>query len=222
MWKEILSDKEAIIFDLDGTMIDSMGVWAKIDVDYFDMLGIDFPEDYQKNIEGLSLHETAIYTKETYNIKESIEEIKATWTKMAFHEYSENIMLKEGIKELLKYLKDNNYKLGIATSNSNELCNEILNKRGIIEYFDVIITNDDCKIGKPEPDVYLLAAGKLDSLPEKCLVFEDLLNGVRAGKNAGMDTVVIWDENSKDTWEEKVQLANYSIMSYKEILDEIC
>lgn len=221
MWKELIDSKEALLFDLDGTLIDSMGVWHKVDVDFFAKYGLDLPDDYQECVEGLSMYETAKYTKERFNLKEIEDNIIEIWNKMAFYEYSNNVQVKESVIELLKYCKLNNIKLAIATSNSRKLCEEVLTQRGIVEYFDVILTGDDCIAGKPRPDIYIKAADELKVSYDKCLVFEDICRGIEAGLRAGMDTVAVWDDFSRDYWEDKKKLANYYLRSYKEIIDEI-
>jgi len=222
MWKEIIDSKEAILFDLDGTLIDSMWIWKQIDIDYFKMFGLDFPPDYQKEIEGRSFYETAVLTKEKYNIPQSVEEMMKTWSKMAYDKYEHEVVLKKGVLELLEYASSHNIKLGIATSNSCDLCMAALKSLDIIRFFDVILTGDEIIKGKPEPDVYLAVADKLKVNYEKCIVFEDLEKGIEAGNNASMTTVAIWDEYSKDNWDKKVEKANYSIMDYEEIVNEIC
>lgn len=221
MWKELIDNASAVIFDLDGTVVDSMWIWHQIDCDFFAKHGKKFPNDYQKNIEGMSVKETAVYTKDNYNFSISVDEIIQEWNDMAFDKYSNEVVLKEGIIDFLDYLKQKNIKIGIATSNNDVLCNEVLLKRGIKDYFDVIVTCDECMAGKPAPDVYLAVANKIGVDPRKCLVFEDLLQGIRAGKNAGMTTVTISDDYSKNTWEDKKTEADYYIESYREIVDEI-
>lgn len=221
MWKDLIDKFEAVIFDLDGTMIDSMGVWKDIDIEYFGKYNIPFPENYQDLIEGMSVYETAKFTKEHYGFPDSIEGMMQEWDEMAFEHYSNSIDVKAGIEEFLKFLKENNKKLGIATSNSKKLCMQILKVHDLVKYFDNIITGEECKKGKPEPDVYLDVASNLSVDPKKCLVFEDLCNGIMAGRNAGMTTVAVQDDYSKKTWEEKIELADYHIEDYREILDEI-
>ncbi len=98
---------------------------------------------------------------------------------------------------------------------------EVLNKRGIKDYFEVITTSDDCTAGKPAPDVYLVTAGNLKVNPSDCIVFEDLFQGIKAGNNAGMTTIAVRDEYSEPFWEAKKNEADYYIDSYKEIIDEI-
>lgn len=222
MWEEIIDNCEAVLFDLDGTLIDSMWLWKQVDMDFFKMCNMEYPADYQQVIEGMSMYETAVTTKERYGIDMSIEEILEIWNKMAFDQYSNHVQPKDKIREFLEYLVSKGKKLGIATSNSTTLCHEVLDKRDLKKYFEVIVTGEEKIKGKPAPDVYLMVAKKLNVSADKCIVFEDLPNGIRAGKNALMTTVAIWDEYSSNSWDIKVSEADYHIMGYGEIIDEIC
>ncbi len=222
MWKEILDTKEAVIFDLDGTVVDSMWIWKQIDTDYFDKCNLVMPHTYQKEIEGLSFYETAVYTRDTYLPHMTAEELMDDWNRMAYDHYANKVKPKENVREFLEYLKNNGYKLGIATSNSMTLCSATLTSNGLISYFESILTGEDNMPGKPEPDVYLRSAASLGVSPDKCLVFEDICNGILAGNRANMTTVAVHDDYSEYQWEEKKKLADHYIMSYKEITDEIC
>ena len=222
MWKEIIESVDAAIFDLDGTVVDSMWIWKQIDIDYFKKCGLDMPNDYQKQIEGLSFYETAVYTHEKFIPFITVEDMINDWNEMAFELYANTVKPKEGIALFLATLKERGIKLGIATSNSRLLCTTTLANNGLLEYFDSIITGEECPLGKPAPDVYLQSASSLGVLPERCLVFEDICNGIHAGNNAGMITVAVSDDYSAYQWDEKRNMATHSIISYKEITDEIC
>ncbi len=222
MWKEIIDNVDAVLFDLDGTVVDSMWIWRQIDIDYFRKCNLEMPDTYQKEIEGLSFYETAVYTKETYLPWMKVEDLMKEWNEMAFRHYSEIVKPKEYIGEFIDTLKERGKKCGIATSNSYILCSATLKSNGLIDSFDSILTGEDCGPGKPEPDVYLNSASALDVDPSRCLVFEDICNGLVAGKRAGMTVVAVYDDYSAYQWEEKCRIADHHIMSYKEITDEIC
>ena len=221
MWKEILEKCEAVIFDLDGTLVDSMWIWRKIDEDYFARFGLMLPEDYQKEIEGLSFYETALFTRDKYMPDRSVEDLMSDWNDMAYEHYATDVPPKEGIAVFLEHLKKSGKKIGIATSNSLLLCRAALENNGLLGYFDAILTGEQCGAGKPCPDVYINTAASLGVDRDKCLVFEDICNGIMAGKRAGMTVVAIYDDYSGYQWEEKCRMADHSIMSYREIIDEI-
>ncbi len=205
----MLEGKKAVIFDLDGTLVDSMWMWKAIDIEYLASFGIECPNDLQKAIEGKSFSETAAYFKERFQLEPSVEEIKASWNRMAYEKYKNEVPLKEGRLELLSQLKAMGIKVGIATSNSRELVDAVIESLNIGFYFDEIHTSCEVKAGKPAPDIYLLVAKCLGVKPEECLVFEDVPLGIMAGKNAGMEVCAVDDEYSKAWIDEKKELADY-------------
>lgn len=213
----LLKDIKAVIFDMDGTLVDSMWVWKDIDKLFLSKRNLTMPNDLQKQIEGMSFHETAVFFKKQFNLPESLEEIEDIWNKMAFYKYANEIKLKGNVYDLLIELKRNNILIGIATSNSRLLAEECLKNLKILELFDTIITSGEITRGKPAPDIYLKAACELNVEPSECLVFEDIPNGITAGKNAGMATCAVYDDFSKHMNDEKKKLADYYINGYEEI-----
>lgn len=208
---------KAVIFDLDGTLVDSMWMWDDIDIEYLGRFGIKRPENFQKVLNGMSFTETASYFKERFAIPDSIEEIKSTWNTMAYEKYSKEVPLKEGAYELILELKKRGIKLGIASSNSKELVMAVIRRHGIEQYFDSINTSCEVIKGKPAPDIYELVANRLSVRAEECLVFEDVIQGIMSGKNANMKVCAVYDAYSVDSMEEKAALADYYIASFQEI-----
>ena len=214
MWK----NKKAIIFDLDGTLVDSMWMWYDIDVEYLGRFGIQIPDRLQADIEGMSFSETAVYFKERFNIPDSIEQIKDDWNQMAWDKYTNEVPMKNGAPEFIKECRKRGILLGIATSNSRELVENITEVHGMKDDFACIMTGCDVKRGKPAPDIYLAVANALNVEPADCLVFEDIIPGIQAGKSAGMEVCAIEDEYSGYQLEEKAALADYYIKDYFELL----
>lgn len=214
-----LDDIEAVIFDVDGTLIDSMGIWKDIDIEYFAMHGKELPEDLQKKIEGMSFYQTAEFIKYNYDIPDSIERMIDIWNEMAFKKYSEEIQYKKGAEQFLIMCKEKKIRLGVATSNSRVLYEAVSEHLNMHKYIDCVLTGSEILNGKPAPDVYLEVAKRLNVLPEKCLVFEDITKGIMAGKNAGMKVCAVDDEYSREFNEEKKALADYFISDYLELLE---
>lgn len=218
MKHKMLEDIDAVIFDLDGSLVDSMWIWREIDIEYLGGLGIPLPENLQSKIEGMSFRETALYFKENFHIEDSLDKIKADWNRMAWDKYANQVPLKPGVAAFLEGCRESGIKLGIATSNSRELVGNIMQVHRLQDYFASIVTGCDVERGKPAPDVYLAAARQLQVLPERCLVFEDVLAGIQAGKNAGMRVCAVEDAYSMYVREEKKALADYYIESYGELM----
>lgn len=213
----MLNNKKAVIFDLDGTLVDSMWMWKQIDIDYLGRFGIECPDDIQDGIEGMSFTETATYFKNRFELPDSIDKIKSDWNEMANYIYMNEIPLKPGVLEFLSFLKANGIKTGIATSNSKELVTAVVKSLNVEFYFDDIRTSCEAGKGKPAPDIYLLVASDLGVDPKDCLVFEDLVLGIQAGKNAGMEVCAVYDEFSKEFDTQKKELADYYITSFDQV-----
>lgn len=210
----MLKDIDAVIFDLDGSLVDSMWIWRDIDIEYLGRFGISLPENLQSEIEGKSFSETAHFFKEHFQLPVSIEAIKEDWNRMAWDKYSHQVPLKEGVNEFLELCRSKNIKLGIATSNSRELVENVASVHGLEDYFSCILTGCDVEKGKPAPDIYLAVAKQLQVKPARCLVFEDVIPGIQAGKAAGMKVCAVADEYSAHQLEEKKALADYFIESF--------
>jgi len=210
---------KGVIFDLDGTLVDSMGIWAQIDEEYLKEYNYEVPSNLQEEITHLTLTETALYFKNKFNIEDDPEIIIEKWNSMAHHHYSNTIKLKEGVIEYLNYLRSNNIKIALATSNSVPLLEATLKNNNIYDFFDAVSTTEEVKKSKSYPDIYILSAEKLNLNPEECLVFEDIVQAVKGAKSAGMTVYAIYDEASKDQKKELEELADRYIMSFKELIN---
>lgn len=214
----MLENMEAVLFDLDGTLADSMGVWKEIDIDYLGRFQIPLPEKLQNEIEGMSFTETACYFKARFGIPDSVEQIKDDWNRMAWDKYASEVSLKPGAYKFVKQCHDAGLKLGIATSNSREIVENFTRVHKISQYFTTIMTACDVQKGKPSPDIYLRTAEVLETKAHNCLVFEDIVAGIQAGKAAGMKVCAVDDVYSAYQRSEKKRLADYYIDSYVELL----
>ena len=213
----MLDEIQAVIFDLDGTLVDSMWMWKDIDIEYLRQYGIELPETLQQDIEGMSFTETATYFKETFQIPKSLEEIKQDWYDMAYEKYAHEVPLKEGALEFLELLKRKGIRTGIATSNGIRLVEAVMKANHLGGYIDAVRTACDVAKGKPAPDIYMKVAEDLNVEYESCLVFEDVPMGVLAGKNAGMLVCAVDDEFSRHQMEDKRRFADFYISSFRDI-----
>ena len=215
---QLLQDKRAVLFDMDGTLIDSMGIWGEIDIEFLAQRNIPMPEDLQKNIEGMSFSETATYFKTTFDLTETEEELKNIWNQMARDAYETRVPFKPGAVEFLQWLKEHGYATAVCTSNSRELIDHIVTCKGIAPWIDYVVTACEVNAGKPAPDIYLRAAKELQVDPVHCIVFEDIPAGLLAGKRAGMTTCAVEDTYSEYCMEEKRALADFVIHDYLDVM----
>ncbi len=208
------------IFDLDGTLIDSVWVWEKIDHDFLGDRGLCVPPDYPEKIAHMGFEASAKYTIERFGFEESVEQIMDIWTKMSEKEYRENVMIKPYVREYLDYLKRNNVKMAVATASFEGLFMPCLERNGIAKYFDAIVTVGQTGKGKDCPDVYILAAKKLGLKPCECVVFEDLPTGIITAKSAGFMTAFVPDDFTKVLRKTHEREADYIVDSYKTLIDK--
>ena len=200
-------------------MVDSLWMWQEIDMEYLGKYGITLPPELQEYIEGMSFSEVSAYFKEAFGIKESLEEIKSEWVSMAKYKYTHEVPLKPGALRFLKHLKEQGIPMGIATSNSRDLLDAVLESLEISPYFDCCMTSCEAGAGKPAPDIYLKVAKILKTEPKDCLIFEDTPAGILAGNRAGIPVCAMADENSAGRKDQILQMADYYAETFDQVLD---
>lgn len=207
---------KGIIFDFDGTLLDSLGMWKNLDIEYLNQRGISKPADLGHAIEGLSFNETASYFKNRFSMEESVDEIVSHW-----HTYIEEVYpslpFKASAKNFIERRKKEGYKLAIATSNSKPLVKMALEDKMMERFFPIIVTSDDVGEGKPSPNVFLETAKRLQIHPSDCLVIEDTYMGVLGAKRAGMKTIAIFDSHNKERWDKTLKLADGTVTHFKQL-----
>ena len=209
---------KAVIFDVDGSLVDSMGMWNAIDIEYLGRFGIPLPPTLQNEIEGMSFLQTAEYFQKRFpEITDSIDTIMDDWNQMAAEHYRYKVECKEGVMEFLKYCKENGILMGVATSNSRYLWSRLDEHHGFSDYMNTVVTGSEVTNGKPAPDIYLKAAEHLRVKPEECLVFEDILPGISAAKAAGMKVCAVDDAYSADQEQEKREQSDHYIHDYRDL-----
>ena len=210
---------QGAIFDLDGTILDSMGVWRQIDVEFLGRRGISVPPDYLEAITPLGFDRAAEYTIRRFSLPESREEIVREWYLMAENAYRYQVELKEGAGEWLNRLKSLNIPLAVATSSDEALFVPALKRTGIYDCFDAFVTVKEVARGKGFPDIYEKAAGRIGCVPEQCVVFEDILQGIRGAKMGGFCAVAVYDEDSAHEEQAMRDAADYFIYSFRQLLE---
>lgn len=205
------------IFDLDGTLIDSMGLWRQIDEEFLGKRGLDVPDDYSAQIASMGVEETAIYTKKRFGFADTIEDIIKEWYDMALDAYSNKIMLKPGAGKYLKTLKKRGIKLSIATASDIKLVKPVLANNKVLDLFENITTIKEVDRGKGYPDIYIRAAGKMGLEPEECAVYEDIIQGIKGAKAGGFYTIGVYDYWSESDKNDISILADKYIESFEDL-----
>lgn len=213
-----MKEFKGAIFDLDGTILDSMWVWQQVDVNFLGNRGITVPKDYAKEISAMNIITAAEYTIARFGLPETAEQVAAEWYDMAMKEYAEDVQLKAGAREYMAYLKAKDVKLAVATSSPRELFLPCLENNEIFEFFDAIVTTMEVERGKDFPDVYEEAARRIALKPSECMVFEDILKGVKAAKQGGFYVVALEEEHAIEDREEIRQVSHKYIKDFEELI----
>jgi HAD superfamily hydrolase (TIGR01509 family) len=209
---------KAVIFDLDGTLIDSMQLWRKVDKDFLHKRGISVPRDLFEHLpSGNSFIQTAQYFKDRFSLPDTAEDIMAEWTRKVGWHYEHDVKLKPGAKTLVERLWQLQIPVGLGTSNSRDLAGKVLSQHGIWHYFTSVVTGDMHLMGKPFPDIYQKSAENLQLPAADCLVVEDTLTGIQAARAAGMQAVAIYDEDSEEFHPNMRELADAFVQNYTEL-----
>jgi HAD superfamily hydrolase (TIGR01509 family) len=208
---------DGMIFDLDGTLIDSSYVWSDIDVKFLTKRNLAVPDDYFKKISCLNFREGAIYTIERFGLDENPDDIVKEWFDMAVYEYAHNIRMKSGAEDFLRSLKKRGMKIALATASAPELYTAVLANNGVLDCFDVFASTEEVCRSKEFPDVYILAAGKLGCNVSRCAVFEDIYEGVASAKSAGFYVCACLDKYYACDHQKMISAADMHFTDYANI-----
>ncbi len=179
------------IFDLDGTIADSVGVWKKVDDKVLGRYGIKVDEKYRQAIKMLTYRECVEYIANNFNTGKTADELDKEFTKEAIYEYGHNIKPKRGIKEFLLKMRQKGIKTAILTSSVREMCEAFLKNNGLFELFDDFVYCGEEKMNKNNKQVYIYTAKKLNVQPCMCIAFDDLSGACKSAKEAGMRVIGI-------------------------------
>ena len=205
------------IFDLDGTLIDSNSVWEKIDRIILEKRGIRCSDEFIHKLTAMT-YEDAADEMHKLGVKETTKEIIDECNELAVKEYRYNIFVKDGVIEYLTHLQRNGVKIALATASPKSLYEPVWRNNHIYNFFDVFCTTEDVGKSKDYPDIYLYAASELGVNPSDCVVFEDVLKGIVSAKNAGMQTVGVYDKYSEEDIVTIRLTADKFIMNFFEMI----
>lgn len=213
-----MREYKGAIFDLDGTLLDSMGIWGQIDVAFLAKRGLAVPEDYMAAISHLGIRATAEYTIRRFHLEEEPEAIIQEWLAMAQRAYEEEIAAKPGVREYLRWLRGEGIPVAAATASVRELVVPALKRNGIYEYFDTLVTVKEVARGKGFPDIYERAAAQIGRRSCECAVFEDIIEGIRGAGAGGFYTVGVYEPTSDYCRAQMEAEADSYIRDFTELL----
>ena len=206
----------AVIFDLDGVLADSEPWWNEIDSKLLAEYGVSYRGEYHRDVLGVSYRLAVEFYKKAFGLSASIEELMRRRGEIATEFFANRVGLFPSTKTTLERLREMKLRLAVATSSVSASARPFLDRHGLTPFFDVIVTGDEIERGKPDPDIYLRAAKKLGIGADACLVIEDALSGIAAGKAAGMRIAAIPDRRFVDARDYEKE-ADYVLGNLSEI-----
>ena len=202
------------IFDLDGTLLDSMDIWNVLSIHYLESFNIKASTDLIQQLKTLSLQEAAIYIKEHYHLSQSLTEIQEGFHQQLEKEY-ETVNLKEGVEFFLQKCAQQNVQMCVLTANHFDLTQKVLKTLHIDHYFQTILSCEDIQYTKQDIRSYQYAANTLNLPISKCIVVEDALHAIATAKKAGFYVKAIYDKANHKDWQKIISIADESYQSFQ-------
>ena len=193
------------IFDVDGTLLDSMFIWDTIGEAYLRSIGYQPKENLNETFKNMSLRQAARYYQTEYGVTQSIDEIMDGVNAMLERYYRFEVPLKPGVAELLEWLRQDGVKLCIATATDRHLVEAGLDRCGVLSCFGEIFTCNEVGHGKDEPDIFEASLRFLGTRREETLVFDDALYAVRTAKEAGFPVAAVYDSHERSQAEVRAR-----------------
>ena len=181
---------DAVVFDLDGVILDSEQVWDEVREELTRQRGGRWHDRAQADMMGMSSVEWSRYMHDVLGVPDSPEEINAEVVRRMLERYETRLPLIDGAAEAVRRLAIH-WPLGLASSSNRPIIDLVLDLTSLTDCFAATVSSEEVERGKPAPDVYLEAARRLDVEPAACAAIEDSTNGIRAGKAAGMLVAVV-------------------------------
>ena len=207
-----------LIFDMDGTLIDSNGIWRDVDIAFLEKRGLPYTKEYYEGVAHTIFPLAAVFTKEYCKLEESCEEIMAEWMDMAGDMYATCVTVKPGVREYLERCRARGERMMVLTSSVPKHCRTALTHLGLMEYFERIVFAQELGLEKKNPDCFRRAAEQAGVTPAECTVFDDSVAACRGAKAAGMKVVGVYDTYFDATVDEMRQVCDRYILSFEEMM----
>lgn len=207
-----LSGKKGVIFDMDGTLLDSMEMWGNLDIKYLEELGVKPDADFHRTVSTMTLVMAAEYIREKYDVAYTVEEIISQIMEIAGEYYRNTLVLKPGVREFIEELYAKGIKMMVATANEYELGMAALERNEISSYMEGLITCTMAGASKEKPDIYIKACERMGLKCNECVVFEDSLFAIKTAKRAEFDVVGVYDDAENCNWKEICEITDGQVV----------
>ena len=209
-------DKRFSIFDMDGTLVDSMIYWQRLAVEYLNSRDVSqVPPSVLDRIKPMTMAESAALFIREFDLQGTPEAVADEMNAMMDEHYRKDIPLKAGVRDYLHRLSEDGVRMCVASATAQPLMEACLRRLGVREQFEFLLSCESVGAGKNRPDVYHAAAEKLGAPAQEIAVYEDALYALKTAKDAGYYVVGVYDECTKNHWNEIMQLADEYICSWE-------
>lgn len=211
-----------LFFDLDGTLLDSNGIWLEIDVEFLGRQGISpVPADYTDYVAHHSAPDAARYTKERFGLPHTTQEILDAWMELAHRAYAHTLPLKPGAGEFLLRCHRAGEPMAVLTSCMPPLCRAALERHGLLELVQEVITTKDAGLEKRDPELYRQTAERWNVHPMDCILFEDAPDYCQAARDAGWTVAAVSDPLFREREWELQDLGHYWVKTFQTLPAEL-
>ncbi len=210
--KPVIEDKKCLIFDVDGTLLDSMPMWARLDIDYLESMGYHPEPDFCTKVKMMTISDASVFIRDYFGVEKSPELITKEIMDIACSHYEEDLLLKPGAGELIKTLKAMGYHIVVATANEYDMVKKCLERNNIMQYMDGLVTCTMVGCSKQRPDVYLKACELAKATVEESVIFEDSSFAINTAINAGFDVIGVYDSTEDEHWDEICELTKCQVV----------
>lgn len=208
-------DRNFAIFDMDGTLVDSMPFWGNLAAEYLQDQGLPSPTAAQREaMKTMTMTESSAYIVEQFGVPCTPQQAAADMNARMERHYREDVPLKPGVKEYLQSLQEKGVQMCVASATAQPLIQACLSRLGVADRFRFLLSCEDVGAGKSSPKVYLTAAQRLGAAPAETAVYEDALLAVNTARDAGFYVVGVYDESAADQWAEIEALTKEQIRDY--------
>jgi HAD superfamily hydrolase (TIGR01509 family) len=213
--------QKAVIFDMDGVLIDSMNIWYEEGIKLLSTYPALDPDQVCSIIVPISAKVVTQYIAKNYDLGISQKELHELWRSRMIKRYLSDVRLKPNIEKLLILYKQLGYNLAVASATKTETVKMVLTRLNVLHYFDYVVSVRDVGVDKNHPDIYLNCASYFKLQPSECILYEDALHAIKVAQGAGFYVVGVYDEHSKNLFNEIKQAADKTTIDYLDVIDEL-